>query len=172
MKKQLFTIAALLTCGFSMAQVVGDASLGTYNFTNEQLFYTGPGSQYAPHIKIEDGESSAIWTHGTSPNTAIFHTNLDPTTYASDAILDTVVEFTGVLNSDGDGLSHQVDYDSGSGNFLDLFRLADNLDVVNKDFSIKGKLFSSSDFSSQEIIIELVMILKVYGIPIFKLLIA
>lgn len=154
MKKHLFTIAALIASGTSFSQVVGDASLGTYNFTNDQLFYTGPGSQYAPTIKIEDGEASAIWTHGTSPNTAIFHTSLDATTYLSQGTMDTVVGFTGVLNSDGDGLTHQVDYESGSGKFLDLYRFADNLDVVNKDFSLKGKLFSSSDFSESEIVVE------------------
>lgn len=143
-----------MSCGVMNAQVVGDASLGTYNFTNDQLFFTGPGSQYAPMVFTEVGETSAIWTHGTSPNSAIFHTELDATTYLSSGSMDTVVGFTGVLNSDGDGLTHQVDYESGSGKFLDVYRFADNLDVVNKDFSVKGKLFTSDDFSETDIVIE------------------
>ncbi len=136
MIKNLFTISAIIGANLIKAQTVGDASLGTYNFNNNQLLNTGAISHYAPMVFVEDGESTVVWAGSTSPNTGIYHTKLNSSTYISVGTVDTVVAYTGVLNSDGDGLSHQADFESTTNKFLDIYRFADNLGPVFKDFSL------------------------------------
>lgn len=134
------------------AQVVGDPTLGTYNFSDNGLPQGGNTSQYKPMVFTENGEKSVIWTQGVSGNVGIFHTALNSNYIGTQ--VDTVVSFTGILNSDGDGLSLRGDYNANADKFCAIYRFAHNITPVTKDFSLKGKVFSSSDFSSSEFVIE------------------
>jgi len=154
MKKQLQILAAVAITASVNAQVVGDPALGTYNFDNNELMYTGSTPQYHPKVNVSNGETTVVWGHGTSGQVGIFHTELNSTTYQSVGAMDTVVGFTGILASDADALFHTVGYDASVSKYLSTYRFSDNLTVVAKDFSIKGKLYSGTDFSTPEIVIE------------------
>lgn len=150
--KTTTTIISIIA-GVSMsAQVVGDPALGTYTFSDNGLPQGGNTSQYKPMVFTEGGEKSVIWTQGVSGDVGIFHTALN-TNYIGTQI-DTVVSFTGILNSDGDGLSLRGDYNANAAKFCAIYRFADNLTVATKDFSLKAKVFSSSDFSTSEFVVE------------------
>lgn len=151
MKKQLLILGVCATSILS-AQTVGDVTLGTYNFTDNGLPQGGNTSQYWPQVFSEDGEKSVIWTQGVSGDVGVFHTALNANYIGSQ--IDTVVSFTGILNSDGDGTNLRTAYNTNANKFCAIYRFADNLSVVTKDFSLKGKTFSSSDFSDTELLIE------------------
>lgn len=152
-KRLFLSVTVALASVTNFAQVVGDASLGTYNFTSNSLPQGGNTSQYQPLVFCEDGERSVIWTQGTSGDVGVFHTALN-SNYISNNVIDTVVSYTGILNSDGDGLSLRADYNANAGKFGVVYRFADNITTVQKDFSLKAKSFSSSDFSASELVLE------------------
>ncbi len=150
--KTTTTILSIIVAASMSAQVVGDPALGTYNFSDNGLPQGGNTSQYKPMVFCEDGERSVVWTQGVSGDVGIFHTALN-TNYIGTQV-DTVVANTGILNSDGDGLSLRGDYNANADKFCAIYRFADNINVAQKDFSLKGKVFSSSDFSSSEFVVE------------------
>jgi hypothetical protein len=139
------------TAGF--AQTVGDASLGSYSFSNDELLYTGTTSHYHPKVFVEDGESEVFWGHGSSGDVSLFHTSLTAA-YESDGALDTVVVNTGLHMSDANSHNHMMDYDASTGKYLSAFMIADKINVVQNDFSLMGKLYTSSDFTPAEFYIE------------------
>lgn len=151
--KKTITLLSFFAAASLSAQVVGDSALGTYIFTNHGLPQGGNTSQYKPMVYCEDGERSVIWTQGISGDVGIFHTKLN-TNYISNNQIDTVVKFTGILNSDGDAINLRSAYNATANKFAVIYRFSHNLTVVKKDFSIKAKTFSSSDFSQKELVIE------------------
>ncbi|MFT5600810.1 MAG: hypothetical protein ACI9N1_001046 [Flavobacteriales bacterium] len=152
MKKQLLMASLIAASGASFGQTVGDAALGTYNFTDNGLPQGGNTSQYWPQVFSENGEKSVIWTQGVSGDVGVFHTALNSNYIGSQ--IDTVVAFTGILNSDGDGTDLRTAYNANADKFCAIYRFADNLSVVTKDFSLKAKTFSSTDFTDAELVVE------------------
>lgn len=152
MKKQVLSLLALLALGTIDAQTVGDPTLGSASFSNSALMYTGK-NQYHPKVFYQNGAHSVVWGQGTSGEVGLFRTDLN-SSYAASGGMDTVVGFTGNQMTDPTTLNHVMTFDSIAGKYLSVYETADKPTVINYEFTMKAKLYSDTDQSGSEIIIE------------------
>jgi len=151
MKKLNLSLFGLMLSGALTinAQVVGDAAIQAPSFDNNSLLFMGTSQAY-PQVVVNSDVSSVVWGTDVQPN-ILRHTNLN-SSYIGTTSSD-VIATSGNLNSQAQHLQHVVAFDTNSNQYLSVYK--HNFDQpLNDDYSIKGKLYNATTFSSTEFNIE------------------
>ncbi len=150
MKKTITLFTLLLSSVISSAQVVGDASVFSVDYsTNSSLLYMGSSQGYPKLIYNQDVQS-VVWATNTQP-VLLRQTSLGTNYLGINS--DDVTLTTGNQNTTSGDLQHVVKYDANSGKYLSIYK-HNFYQGANKDYSLKGVLYDGINYPATPFYIE------------------